>query len=183
MSRTVSRAASVLLAAAMLTGCAADESDDGHGTANHPAAVASPSAEPAEQSEPARLTRKQAARKYLKIVRPYNEALERWEIAVNDGSLDVAADAAEDAASALEKEVTALRETPWPPKVERHAAALADAGEKRSVIWREELAEAETLDDVYAALDALAQVDDDAPATKIRKLLDLDRYQESAYQG
>lgn len=184
MPRTVARAVPILLAAVLLAGCAADEPADGQGRANQPAAAASPSAEPAEPAEPAHLTREEAARRYLKIVRPYNKALERWETAVNSGSMDAAADAADDAATALEKEVAALRKTPWPPKVERQAAALADACAKRSVVWREEMAAAETVDDVYAALDALAQAaDDDGPATKIRRLLDLDRYEESDYQG
>jgi hypothetical protein len=166
----------------LVGGCAAV--GDGETRASAPtsspsvAAVSSPS-----PSEAPRLTAEEAAVRYLEVVRPYNEALEALETAINTGQpVDVQKEHAMATVAALRAEIEALRGTRWPADVEPHAVSLAAASEKAVPSW-EAAAAAATSDDVVAAVLAAMEHDDQAAADAIRELLALDQYDEGDYSS
>lgn len=147
--------------------------------------TSTPTAAPASAppSEPARLGAEEAAVRYLEIVRPYNEALEALEAAINTGQpVDVQREQATATLTALRSEVKALRGARWPAKVEPHALSLADAGEQAVPSWEAATAAATPEDMVTAVLAALEH-DDQAAADSIRQLLSLDQYDEGDYSS
>lgn len=140
----------------------------GAGTAGSPTA-------PPVLSEP------EAAGRYLDIVRPYNEQLERFEQAVNGGDdLATLTRMAGDTAEALATEIEQLRETRWPESVQTHVDALVTASEQALPHWQE-ATEAQSRDDLVAAVLAAAEFDGAEPAGQIREILNLDAYDEEDY--
>lgn len=174
MRRLITTSLALLLA----SGCAS--AADG---APEPAAPTTQTSGPASASpsEAARLGAEEAAVRYLKIVRPYNEALEALETAINTGQpVDVQREQAAATLAALRAEIKALRGTRWPAKVEPHALSLADAGEQAVPSWEAATA-ATTSENMVTAVLAALEHDDQAAADAIRRLLSLDQYDEGDY--
>jgi hypothetical protein len=137
----------------------------------------------AAPSEPARLGAEEAAVHYLDAVRPYNEALEELETAINTGQpVEVQREQATATLTALKVEIKALRGARWPAKVEPHALSLADAGERALPSWKAATA-ATTAEDMVTAVLAALEHDDQAAADAIRRLLSLDQYDEGDYSS
>ena len=134
-------------------------------------------------SEAPRLGVEEAAVRYLEIVRPYNEALEALETAINTGQpVDVQQEQAAATVTALHTEITELRNVRWPAEVEPHVLALADAGDQAVPSW-ETAAAATTSDSMVTAVLAALEHDDQAAADAIRRLLALDQYDEGDYSS
>jgi hypothetical protein len=182
-ARAFASVAFVLSAATLLGACSDGEPTSDMAVRSAAAPDHAQATAPASPSAPPEPSVEDAAQAYLEIVRPYNEALEGWENAINGGQpLENVTAAAAQAATALDAEAAALRDTPWPAQVASHAEQLAAASEQAATVWRE-MAAAESFDGVQAALDSLQAIDDNTPATAIRELLQLDRYDEAEYQG
>jgi hypothetical protein len=153
-----------------------------------PATPAPPTSGPAvapssEPAEPARLGTEEAAVRYLEIVRPYNEAIEALETAINTGQpVDVQQEQAAATLAALRTELEGLRAARWPAEVEPHALSLADAGERAVPSWEAATA-ATTPEGMVDAVLAALEHDDQPAADAIRRLLSLDQYDESDYSS
>lgn len=179
------------LALLLVTGCASIADSTPEPGAATPQATESspaptpPTPEPASPSpsEAARLGTEEAAVRYLEIVRPYNEALEALETAINTGQpVDVQQEQAAATVTALHTEITELRNVRWPAEVEPHVLALADAGDEAVPSW-ETAAAATTSETMITAVLAALEHDDQAAADAIRRLLALDQYDESDYSS
>lgn len=139
-----------------------------------PTGGGSPTAPPA-------LSESEAATRYLDIVRPYNEALERFELAINGGEeLATLTGMASDTADALETEIGQLRETSWPDAVSADVDALATESEQALEHWQD-AARAQTRDDLVDAVLAAGEFDGSDAAGSIREILNLDAYDEDDY--
>ncbi|MDR7385076.1 hypothetical protein [Promicromonospora iranensis] len=153
--------------------------------ASGPTSAAPRTSEPASAapSEAARLGAKEAAAQYLEAVRPYNEALEELETAINTGQpVEIQRERAAATLTALRAEIKTLRGARWPAKVEPHALSLADAGEGAVPSWKAATA-ATTAEDMVTAVLAALEHDDQAAADAIRRLLSLDQYDEGDYSS
>lgn len=179
----------VLAAAVALAGCASDPADAG--AAATPPSTATTDATPSEattqatpspaKSTPTAMPMDEAAEHYLEIVRPYNEALEKLEQAVNGGeSLETQTALAEDTAAALENEIDQLQSTAWPTEIRSSVDDLAEVSEEALEHWRQ-AADAQTQDDLISAVLAAAEFDGTDAATAIREYLGLDSYDEDDY--
>lgn len=172
-----------LVAAAALGGCATVPEK---AASSEPTSTATSTADPSPTAAAITalpLSRDQAAKRYLEIVRPYNVALEALEKAVNTRKplarqKALAADVAEE----LEIEVKRLRATAWPTKVQRHVDDLVTTSEKALKHWRR-AARAQTPRKLFQAVVAAGEFDGNGAADKIRKLLDLDSYDEDDYSS
>ncbi|WP_460889561.1 hypothetical protein [Promicromonospora xylanilytica] len=137
----------------------------------------------ASPSEAARLGPEEAAVRYLEIVRPYNEALEALETAINTGQpVEVQQERATATLTALRAEIKELRDARWPTDVEPHVLALADAGDEAVPSWEAAIA-ATTSENMVATVLAALEHDDQGAADAIRRLLALDQYDESDYSS
>jgi TolA-binding protein len=164
----------------LVSGCASTA--DG---AAEPAAPTAQTSAPASAapSKPARLGTEEAAVLYLEAVRPYNEALEELETAINTGQpVEVQQERAAATLTALGAEIKALRAARWPAEVEPHALRLADAGEHAVPSW-EAAAAATTSEAMVTAVMGALEHDDQAAADAIRRLLSLDQYDEGDYSS
>lgn len=145
-----------------------------------PVATTSP-APAATKSSPAALSQEKAAERYLDIVRPYNEALESLEQAVNGGEpLETQTALAADTADALESEIAELRSTTWPSEIGSPVEDLIAVSEKSLEHWRE-AADAQTQNDLINAVMAAAEFDGGDAATAIREQLGIGPYDENDY--
>lgn len=172
------------LALLLVSGCAGTADGMPEPAARTPQASTSASASPSPSeapSEPARLGTEEAAVRYLEVVRPYNEALEALETAINTGRpVEVQQEHAAATLATLGAEIEALRGERWPAEVEPHVRSLADASEQAVPSW-EAAAAATTSEDMVAAVLAALDHDDQAAADAIRRLLSLDQYDEGEY--
>ncbi|MEU4364022.1 hypothetical protein [Promicromonospora sp. NPDC023987] len=179
------------LALLLVSGCASTVAGAPEPAASTPQTTEPSSASTPRTPEPAatapseapRLGAEEAAVGYLEIVRPYNEALEALETAINTGQpVDVQQEQAVATLTALRAEIKELRDVRWPAKVEPHALALADAGDQAVPSW-EAAAAATTSDSMVTAVLAALEHDDQAAADAIRRLLALDQYEEGDYSS
>lgn len=130
---------------------------------------------------PPALSEAEAATRYLGIVRPYNEALEQFELAINGGDdLATLTGMASDTADALETEIGELLATSWPEAISAHVDALVSESEQALEHWQE-AARAQTRDDLVDSVLAAAEFDGSDPAGSIREILNLDAYDEDDY--
>lgn len=169
-----------LVVAMALAGCATESETV---ALSAPTSTAASTADPsptATTTTPLPLS-EQAAKRYLAIVRPYNEALEKLEKAVNTRRPLARQKArAADVAEKLEIEMKQLRATRWPTKVQTHVDDLVATSEKAMKRWRR-AARAQTPRELFQAVVAAGEFDGTGPASKIRKLLDVDSYDEDDY--
>jgi hypothetical protein len=127
------------------------------------------------------LSQKQAATRYLKSVQPYDVALERLEKAINAGRPTATLrELAAEVASANAAHIRDLGEVPWPPAVRTPVKELHAESAKAQVYWRQ-AAQAKTRAGLVQAVLEAARHDGSKAAGKIRRLLDLAKYEESAY--
>lgn len=172
---------SLLLAAATLAGCATEAETIATSAPTSTTASTTDPTPTVTTTAPAPLSRKQAARRYLGIVRPYNEALEKLEKAVNNRKPLARQKAlTADVAGRLQAEIGRLEATAWPAKVQRHVDDLVTTSRKALKLWRK-AARAQTPRGLVHAVLAASKFDGTEPASKIRKLLDLDSYDEDTY--
>jgi hypothetical protein len=127
------------------------------------------------------LSRRQAAIRYLAIVKPYNVALERLEGAINGGeALPVLRELAGKVAAANVVETRALGRVAWPAPVRGPIRQLRAESGRAQVYWRQ-AARAGSRDGLIGAVLTAARHDGSEPAATIRRLLQLDKYDERAY--
>jgi hypothetical protein len=182
-----------LVAVTALAGCASDTTDastvatppstpTAAGTSEATPPPAATQATPsATKSTPAVLSVDEAAERYLDIVRPYNEALEKLEQAINGGEpLATQTAVAADVAAELENEIAHLRSTAWPTEIRIPVDDLVAVSEKALEQWQQ-AADAQTPDDLIDAALAAAEFDGTDAATTIREHLGIDPYDESDY--
>jgi hypothetical protein len=178
----------LLGAAALVSVVAVSGCDDATSAADAPSAApsAAPSvsvtaAPPSVKPSPAALTRAQAARRYLAIIRPYNVALERLEKGVNTGRpVPTLHQLAKHLVAANTAQVRALRGTPWPTAVRPAMRRLIAESAAAQRYWRGAM-RAPTRAAMIRYILAAAKHDGAEPAAKIRRLLRLPGYDESRY--
>lgn len=171
----------VVLLAGVLAGCS-EATNEGATQAPVTESTTSSATSPAEPT-PAPLSKPDAARRYLDIVKPYNEALENLEQAINDGQdLEVQQTSAGELVGANEQQIKDLESVVWPADV-RDAMAELVAESRKAQPFLREAAQAGSTDDLVEALLAAMEHDGAEPAEKIRAALDLDAYDETEYGG
>lgn len=172
----------IVATAALLAACTPSAEQD---AARPPASVPSSASPPTSSSQPTTTTRPalskaQAARRYLQIVKPYNVALETLEKAANAGQpMSRLRQLAETARKATTTEMRALRATRWPSVVRAAARELATEIDASLADWRR-ASRAQTLEDLIKAVSA-ATDHGSAAARTIRQRLQLDKYDEDDY--
>ncbi|WP_158848777.1 hypothetical protein [Saccharothrix deserti] len=171
-------ATGALIALFAITGCSAEP-------------AASPSAAPTSttvsppptttSATPVALSKDEAARRYLTIVKPYNLALEHLEQGINAGRpiADVRA-LADATARANRTHVAELRAVVWPADVVPAMTTLLAEADLAQPHW-ERAALAPTVDAVVEAVKAAIAHDGSDAAATIRTLLALDQYDERDY--
>ncbi|MBC6467498.1 hypothetical protein [Actinomadura alba] len=144
-------------------------------TPGPPPASAAPSA---PQAAPAALTKAQAARRYLRIVEPYNAALERFETAAhaNRPWTDLRLSAAR-IVKANTTQIQALRGTHWPTETRVHVRALIAVSLQAGRYWNATAKATSPAQFQTAALKA-AKLSGKREATALRKALGLPPYRE-----
>lgn len=171
----------VAATAALFTACTPTAEQDAAPPASAPssASTPTPSSQPTTTTQPA-LSKKQAGRRYLKIVEPYNVAFETLEKAINSGQpMSRLRQLAETARKATTVEMRALRATKWPPAVRAATRELANAIDASLADWRR-ATRAQTLADLIKAVSAAAK-HGSAAAKTIRQRLELEKYDEDDY--
>ena len=132
---------------------------------------------------PPPLSKADAARQYLAIVKPYNVALEQLEQAINSGQPVATLRAkAGELAAANDTQIKQLQATLWPAEVRAPMDELiAESGKSQPFLLK--AAQAKTRSQlVQAVLDA-GKHDAKAAAKSIRELLELGKYDERDYGG
>lgn len=130
---------------------------------------------------PVPLAADEAARRYLDIVKPYNQALERLEQGINEGRPIAEVQALADAtAKANQAHVAELRAVAWPADVVPAMTALVAESELAQPHW-DRAALAPTREAVIEAVKAAIPGGGSEAATTIRALLSLDEYDERDY--
>lgn len=148
-----------------------------------PAAAPAAAPEAGEPTTTTTLSKDEAAQRYLAIVKPYNDALEALERAINAGNGVVALrPLAAATAGANAAHVAALRAAPWPPDVLPAITALTAESELAQPHW-ERAAAATSRDELIEAVLAAAGHDGSEAAATIRTLLMLDQYDEGDHGG
>ncbi|MET9275270.1 hypothetical protein [Kribbella sp. NPDC003557] len=136
---------------------------------------------PVSRSSPAALTVAAAGAKYLRITRPYNVALERFEKAANENmSLSTLQNRAKAVAAANLAEYTALRSTVWPARVSTQMRALAKADAAARPHWLK-VAASDSKSEMADHLKLATAAGGKAPSAQIRQLLGLPKYDEKDY--
>ncbi|WP_248965181.1 hypothetical protein [Sphaerisporangium perillae] len=130
---------------------------------------------------PAPLTRKQAALRYLAIVKPYDVGLERLEKAIN-GGLPVASlrSSAAKVAAANRAQIRHLQNTAWPAAVRAPIKELGAESLKAQPYWLR-AARARTPAALIQEVLKASRHDGAKAAAKIRRLLQLEEYDENDY--
>lgn len=160
-----------------LAGCATTADGESAGPTT-PTTAATGAPAPAT---PSALSRTEAAQRYLAAVRPYNEALEDLEDAVNSGQpLATQQELAARTAEALAQETADLRAAAWPADVAPHIGTLVGESEQALPHWQRAAAAGSVEELVAAVNDATAFGGTDAAAA-VRELLALDEYDEEDY--
>ncbi|MPZ25216.1 MAG: hypothetical protein GEV12_01855 [Micromonosporaceae bacterium] len=166
----------VFVTVTAVAGCGSDP-----GTFVPPSPAATGGGATTQPTTPPALSREEAAKQYLDIVRPYNEALEQFERAINGGEdLATLTGMAGETADALETEIGQLRATGWPERVRAHVEELVTTSEQALEHWQE-AARAQTRDDLVEAALAAGEFDGSDAASSIREILDVDAYDEDDY--
>lgn len=166
--------------AAFVGGCAGQASTD--------ATPASPVSETTTVALPttttlAVLSKEEAAKRYLAIVKPYNVALEQLEKATNDGKpIAELRTLAQATATANETHMRELSATAWPVDVQPAATALVTASGEAQTHWLA-AAQAKTRDVLIKSFNAAGKASGGEHAKEIRRLLDLAKYNEGDYSG
>jgi hypothetical protein len=146
-----------------------------------PAPPTVPSASPTPTPSTAPLSREQAAKRYLAIVKPYNLALERLEQAINTGRpMPTVRTLVGQVASANSAHMRDLRATPWPANVRAPVRELLAESARAQAYWRQ-AAQATTHSGLIQAVLKAVQHDGSDAAGSIRRRLDLGAYDERAY--
>lgn len=129
------------------------------------------------------LSKADAARRYLAVVRPYNVALEQLEQAINSGQpVATLRTRASELAAANDTQITQLQTTVWPIEVRAPMDELiAESGKAQPFFLR--AAQAKTSNQVTQAILDSRKHDAKAPAKSIRELLELAKYDERDYGG
>ncbi|MGP3962003.1 hypothetical protein ACTWPT_39050 [Nonomuraea sp. 3N208] len=127
------------------------------------------------------LTVKQAARRYLGIVRPYNIALERLEQAINGGQpVSALRRGAAQVAAANSTQIRRLTDTAWPRALRgpmRQLKAESLKAQRHWLLAARARARGPLIQEVLNA----ARYDGKPAVGKIRTLLDLEQYDEDDY--
>jgi hypothetical protein len=127
------------------------------------------------------LSRRQAAIRYLAIVKPYNVALERLEKAINTGrSVTTLRASAAAVASANQAHMRALRNVSWPLAVRASVRELHSESTRAQVYWLR-ASRARSRSELIQAVLSAARHDGTEAAGRIRHLLNLRKYEEGAY--
>ncbi|WP_158009774.1 hypothetical protein [Carbonactinospora thermoautotrophica] len=124
------------------------------------------------------LTREQAAKRYLAIVRPYNQTLERLERAINSGEpLPTLKTLAAQVAEANTTRIRQFQETPWPADVRAPVQELV--AQARSAMGPlHQAATAKTREELVSLVLRAGRHDGARQAAEIRKRLKLSQYDE-----
>lgn len=132
---------------------------------------------------PAPLSKADAARRYLAIVRPYNVALEQLEQAINSGQpVATLRTRTSELAAANETQIKQLQAAVWPTDVRAPMDELiAESGKAQPFFLQ--AAQAKTRNQVVQAVLDSRKHDAKAPAKSIRELLELAKYDEGDYGG
>lgn len=164
---------------AVATGCGSDAPDAGDAPSLTTTSPAAPPTTVTTTTE-AVPTRAQAAKRYLRIVAPYNRALEKLEQAVNSGRpMPELRSLAKAALAASRSEMRQLRAAVWPTSVRGVVGQLANAIEQSHAHWRQ-ATKAQSGPELVQAIGRAAGKGKQAAVT-IRKRLDLERYDEGDY--
>ncbi|KAB8183273.1 hypothetical protein FH608_049395 [Nonomuraea phyllanthi] len=173
--------------ATLIAGCSSDPVDAAPSAVLTPPATASrePLGEvtpsPRATPSPAPLTLDQAARRYLRIVRPYNVALERLEQAINGGRpLTVLRRQAGQVATTNRTQIRQLAGTPWPRAVRGPVRQLQAESQKAQRHWVLAM-RASARDALIQEVLNAARYDGKPAVGKIRRLLHLEQYDEEDY--
>jgi hypothetical protein len=174
-------AAATVVAVLAVTGCAG-ESGGRRAAGPLPAAPTVPSASPTPTSSTAApLSKEQAAKRYLAIVKPYNLALEQLEQAINRGQpVAMVRTLAGQVAAANQTHMRDLRATVWPLEVRAPVRELLAESARAQAYWRQ-AARATTRNALIQAVLKAVQHDGSDAAGDIRRRLDLGAYDERAY--
>lgn len=170
------------LVAVLVAGCTPAADQDA--AAGPPAAVSTavtpaPSTAPTTTT-PAALSKAQAARRYLRIVKPYNRALEALEKAINAGQpIPRLRRLAAAALTASKIELRDLRAARWPSVVRGPVNDLVRAIRVGLADWRR-ASEADTREAMIRAVSTAVGRGSDAAKT-IRQRLQLEKYDEDDY--
>jgi hypothetical protein len=173
--------AAAVAAVLAVTGCSG-ESGGRRAAGPLPAAPTVPSASPTPTSSMAApLSKEQAAKRYLAIVKPYNLALERLEQAINRGQpMAMVRTLAGQVAAANQAHMRDLRATVWPVEVRAPVRELLAESALAQAYWRH-AARATTRSALIQSVLKAAQHDGSDAAGDIRRRLDLGAYDERAY--
>lgn len=142
-----------------------------------PAPASAPPRVSAEPSSPRPtavvLTKAQAADRYLRIVRPYNAALKRFQTEAHAGRSWVRLRTLADRiGTANTTQIKALRATPWPTNARERAAALIAVSTRAGRFW-DAAATATTSDRFRSAVLRAARLSGKSEATALRRALGL----------
>lgn len=167
-----------LLAAA---GCSAGTMEQ---PASSPALTSSAAAPPSSTvARPRALSRAQAAKRYLAIVKPYNVALERLERAFNAGRpLGDLRALARAVAIANDTQMDQLRAALWPTAVRPPMRSLLAESAAAKPYWLQ-AAGAGTRNELARALVTASRHDGSDAASQIRRALGLGAYDEGDYSS
>jgi hypothetical protein len=170
--------AAAVVALLAVTGCSGEPGGK-PATAPLAAATTMPSVTPTTMTAP--LSKKQAAERYLAIVKPYNLALERLEQAINQGRpVATVRTLAGKVASANQAHMRDLRATLWPVEVRAPVRELLAESARAQVYWRQ-AAHASTRSELIQVALKAARHDGSEAASSIRHRLDLGTYDERDY--
>jgi len=132
-------------------------------------------------ARPQPLSRAQAAKRYLAIVKPYNVALERLEQAFNAGRpLDALRMLSRAVATANDTQMNKLRATLWPTAVRQPMRTLLAESAVAQRYWLQAV-EAGTRDELAGSLVTASRHDGSDAAGQIRRALGLGAYDEADY--
>lgn len=169
-----------LLASTALTSCAAPANNATTTPTSVRPTSTPPTPSPATTTTTPALTTEQAGRAYLRIVKPYNDAMETLEVAVNNGEpLPRLAGLTRTVTKAAEREQRELRATRWPAKVRPIAIRLADGIRSALPHWRAAAAASSREQLIEHLLIAVKK--GAGAAREMRERLDLAKYDESEH--
>ena len=141
-------------------------------SASGPASSAS-AAPPSPRATPAALTKAQAAKRYLRIVRPYNATLDRFQTAAHaNQSWTSLRPLAGRIAAANAAQIRALRTTRWPANAHKRVMALVAVSKQAGRYWNA-AAKATTSERLQTAVLHAAQLSGKPEATALRQALGL----------
>lgn len=163
----------LITAALLLAGCSTP-----------PAAVTTaPPTTTTTTTTPPPLSKPDAARRYLEIVKPYNVALEALEQSINSGQpIGTLRGGATALGKVAEEEIRQLEATRWPAEVSAPMAELIAESRKQLPFWQQ-AAQAQNRDQVIKAVRDSMKHNGKAPAKQIREVLELAKYDERDYGG